>query len=135
MVPRAIDPDRPGLLKRLGERFANQPSPRVIWLTDGIDDGQAKAFAEGLLRLGTGGASVEAIVPDQSALPLALAAPGFEGGRIKVTALRVPGGPDTCRTRDRTGGQWPELRRGRTEIRRWRIQSRGRDRASGGTAQ
>lgn len=104
MEPRAMDPDREGLLKRLAERFANQPAPRVIWLTDGIDDGRARAFADGLLGLGSGGASVEAIVPEASALPLALAAPGFEGGRIKVTALRAPGGPElTARVSARAG--------------------------------
>ena len=94
LEPRAMDPDREGTLARLSGRFANQPAPRVIWLTDGIDDGKARAFAEGLAALGAGGASVEAIVPEASALPLALAAPGFDGGRIKVTALRAPGGPE-----------------------------------------
>jgi hypothetical protein len=104
MSPRAMDPDREGLLKSLTTRFASEPAPRVIWLTDGIDDGKAKAFADGLLRLGGGGASVEAIVPEASALPLALASPGFEGGRIKVTALRATGGPDaTARVAARAG--------------------------------
>jgi hypothetical protein len=104
LEPRAIDPDREGLLAALAGRFANQPAPRVVWLTDGIDDGKAKAFAEGLLGLGTGGAAVEAIVPETSAMPLALAAPGFEGGRIKVTALRAAGGPEqTARVSARAG--------------------------------
>ena len=104
LQPRAMDPDRDGLLAALGQRFANQPAPRVIWLADGIDDGKAKAFAQGLLGLGTDGATVEAIVPEASALPLALAAPGFEGGRIKVTALRAAGGPEqTARVSARAG--------------------------------
>ncbi len=91
LEPRAIDPDREALLTTIAERFANQPAPRVVWLTDGVDDGTAKAFAEGLTRLGTGGAEVEAMVPEASSLPLALATPGFEGGRIKVTVLRATG--------------------------------------------
>jgi hypothetical protein len=94
LQPRAMDPDRDALLTRLAERFANQPAPRVIWIADGIDDGKAKAFADGLIALGTGGASVEAVVPEASALPLALANPGFEGGSIKVTALRASGLPE-----------------------------------------
>ena len=98
LEPRAMDPDRAGTLARLSGRFANQPAPRVIWLTDGLDEGlnegTARAFADGLAALGTGGASVEAIVPEASALPLALAAPGFEGGRIKLTVLRASGGPE-----------------------------------------
>ena len=104
LLPRAMDPDREGLLRSLATRFASQPAPRVIWLTDGIDDGMAKAFADGLLRLGSGGASVEAIVPEASALPLGLAQPGFEGGRIKVTALRAAGGSEaTARVSARAG--------------------------------
>ncbi len=43
-----------------------------------------------MTKLADGKASVEAIVPETSALPLALTAPGFDGGRIKVTALRAP---------------------------------------------
>ena len=92
LEPRAMDPDRDGTLKALREKFSGQIAPRVIWLTDGIDDGKARSFAEGLIGLGTGGASVEAILPQASALPLALTTPGFEGGRIKVTVLRAPGG-------------------------------------------
>ena len=92
LQPRAFDPDREGLLKRLTEGFGTAPALRVIWLTDGIDDGKAKTFAEGLQALAKGSASVEAILPEASQLPIALATPGFEGGRIKVTALRAPGG-------------------------------------------
>ena len=36
--------------------------------------------------------AVEAVLPDAAQLPVALTAPGFDGGRIKVTALRTPGG-------------------------------------------
>jgi hypothetical protein len=91
LTPRAMDPDREGFLRQLTTSLAGKPAPRVIWITDGIDDGKVSAFAQGLLSLGS---SVEAIVPDASALPLALATPGFEGGRIKVTALRVAGGAE-----------------------------------------
>lgn len=92
LMPRAFDPDRDGLLKQLTESFATAPALRVIWLADGLDDGKAKSFAEGLKALAGGAASVEAILPEASQLPLALTTPGFESGRIKVTALRAPGG-------------------------------------------
>ena len=93
LAPRALDPDRPGTLAQLNQAFATSSSLRVIWLSDGIDDGSAVAFATGLTALAGGKAAVEAIVPEQSALPLALAAPGFEGGKVKVSVLRVKGGP------------------------------------------
>ena len=90
LSPRAFDPDRDALLKRLQDAFGTEASLRVVWLADGLDDGKAKRFAEGLLGLANGAAQVEAILP--ASLPLALATPAIEGGRIKVTALRAPGG-------------------------------------------
>lgn len=92
IAPRAFDPDRMGLLQRLETAFGKQDALRVIWLADGIDDGKAKDFAAGLQKLANGRATVEAILPSGSQLPLALATPGFEGGQIRVTVLRPPGG-------------------------------------------
>ncbi len=91
LTPRALDPDRAGLLAALQKSFARASALRVIWLSDGIDDGKALEFANGLSALANGAASVEAIIPETSTLPAALATPGFDGGRIKVTALRVAG--------------------------------------------
>jgi hypothetical protein len=90
--PKALDPDRPGLLARLEAAFKEASVLRVVWLTDGIDDGSAAAFALGLTKLAKGSATVEAIVPELSQLPLALAAPAIDGGRIKITALRAADG-------------------------------------------
>lgn len=92
LLPRAFDTDRSGLLQRLATGFGKLDALRVIWIADGIDDGKAKDFATGLQKLASGTASVEAILPSGSQLPLALATPGFEGGQIKVTVLRAPGG-------------------------------------------
>ena len=89
LQPRALDPDRVATLGRLQQKFAAAPALRVIWLSDGIDDGKAVEFAKGLATLAKGQAVVEAIVPDTAGLPTALETPGFDGGRIKVTALRV----------------------------------------------
>ena len=93
LAPRAFDPDRTGTLDRLAAEFGKTEALRVIWLSDGIDDGKAQGFAAGLQKLANGAAAVEAIVPSAEQLPLALATPGFEGGQIKVTVLRTPGGP------------------------------------------
>ena len=93
LAPRAFDPDRMALLKRLDDAFGKQQALRVIWLSDGIDDGAAKDFAAGLQKLAGGTASVEAILPSSAQLPLALVTPGLDGGKIKVSVLRTPGGP------------------------------------------
>ncbi len=90
LSPRAMNPDRMGVLKRLADAFGTAPALRIVWLSDGIDNGEARAFAEGLGGLATGAVKVEAIIPDSARLPVALTTPGFEGGRIKVTALRAP---------------------------------------------
>lgn len=92
LEPKALDADRPGTLAHLRQAFAAAAALRVIWLSDGIDDGAAKSFAGGLLSLAGNRAAVEAIVPPASALPAALAPPRFEGNRITVTALRADDG-------------------------------------------
>ena len=89
LQPRALDPDRAGILASLQQKYSGATALRVIWLSDGIDDGNAASFAQGLLALANGQASVEAIVPEAASLAVALTAPGFDGGRIKVTALRA----------------------------------------------
>ena len=89
LAPKALDPDRPALLARLTTAFKHAAALRIVWLADGLDDGNVREFATGLTRLANGQASVEAIMPGISQLPLALAAPVIDGGRIKVTALRA----------------------------------------------
>lgn len=89
LQPKAADPGRDALLAKLKEKFAAASALRVIWVTDGIDDGKAAAFATGLAELAGGKATVEAIVPATSTLPAALALPGFDAGRITVKALRA----------------------------------------------
>ena len=89
LMPRAFDPARKELLAALKQQLGSASGLRVIWLSDGIDDGTATEFASGLTGLANGHASVEAIVPETSTLPVALAAPGFDGGKITITALRA----------------------------------------------
>ncbi len=89
LQPKALDPDRMGLLARLDAAFKNATALRVVWLSDGLDDGKAQDFATGLSKLAQGNATVEAIVPETAELPLALTTPAIDGGRIRVTALRA----------------------------------------------
>ena len=93
LAPRAFDPDRPGIMKQLQDTFGKQDSLRVVWLSDGIDDGKATDFANGLLGLANGSATISAVLPAPDQMPMALATPGFDSGHIKVTVLRTPGLP------------------------------------------
>jgi hypothetical protein len=88
LEPKALQPDRMGLLDRLKQAYSDGAGVNVVWLSDGLDHGSANAFAEGLLGLAGGRASLEVIAAPASNLPLALASPQIEGGRMKITALR-----------------------------------------------
>ncbi|MBL8893609.1 MAG: BatA domain-containing protein, partial [Rhizobiales bacterium] len=88
LEPKAFDPDRTGLLKRLETAFGQADAVQVLWLSDGLDYGSAQPFATGLTGLAKGRAGVEVIVPDEATIPAALVPPVIEGNRIKVKALR-----------------------------------------------
>ncbi|MGE3831575.1 MAG: DUF4159 domain-containing protein [Parvibaculaceae bacterium] len=87
--PKALEPDRMALLTQLKQAYAASGPLRVVWLSDGIDHGSARSFADGLLALNGGQASLDILNPSIPELPVALAAPVIEGGRIKVAALRA----------------------------------------------
>ncbi|WP_119389442.1 DUF4159 domain-containing protein [Taklimakanibacter lacteus] len=95
LTPRALQPDRLGLLERLKTTFTDNSGLTVVWLSDGLDHGSAAAFARGLLALNGGQADLEVISGPSTAIPLALAAPEIEGGRMKIAALRTPSSEDT----------------------------------------
>ncbi len=89
---KALGPDRAKLLTRLKASFDAVSSMHVVWLSDGMDQASATAFAEGLTSLAQGRAQVDAVMPDATALPMALAAPTTVGGQLKVGALRASSG-------------------------------------------
>ncbi len=90
--PRALDTDRLALLDRLRAAFAQLPGLQVVWLSDGIDNGTATAFARGLAELAAGRATVEVVLPAAPSLGAALLAPRLESDGMKVTALRPASG-------------------------------------------
>ncbi|MGQ0485419.1 MAG: DUF4159 domain-containing protein [Hyphomicrobiales bacterium] len=89
LEPKALDPDYQGLLARLKAAFGSGSELRIVWIGDGVDRGGAKEFAAGLGALANGNASVEAVMPETAQLPLALATPAIDGGRIEIAALRA----------------------------------------------
>src|SRR5687767_9099442 len=93
LEPKALQPDRAGLRERLTQTFRDDSGLTIVWRSAGLDHGSAGTFAQGLLGLAGGRASLEVIAAANSA-PLALAAPEIESGRMKIAALRPPGGPE-----------------------------------------
>ncbi len=90
LEPKALGPARAKLLQRLKTGFASAASLHVVWLGDGLDQDGATLFAEGLTKLARGNATIDAVMPDTTALPLAFAAPSIEGGQLKLRLLRSP---------------------------------------------
>lgn len=90
LVPKALQPDRMALLERLRQVYRDGSGLSIVWLSDGLDHGSARDFAQGLLSLDGGRATLDVIAAPASSLPLALAAPDIASGRMKVTALRAP---------------------------------------------
>ncbi|MGE0149382.1 MAG: DUF4159 domain-containing protein [Parvibaculaceae bacterium] len=88
LEPKALQPDRLDLLERLRQAYRDSTGLSIIWLSDGLDHGSAGAFAQGLLGLAGGRASLEVIAAPAAGLPLVLAAPQIEGGRLKISVLR-----------------------------------------------
>ncbi len=100
LAPKALDPDYRSLLARLKSAFGASAALRIVWIGDGVDRGGAKEFALGLAALANGKASVEAVMPETAQLPMALATPAIDGGRIEIAALRaVAGQPATAKIR------------------------------------
>jgi hypothetical protein len=64
LLPKPWLPDRQEALARLG-KLGLDGSAAVVWLSDGIENGDATAFAEGLLRLG----SLRVLADESGALP------------------------------------------------------------------
>ena len=85
LVPKALSPDRMALLARVNKVFAAAPAGRIVWLSDGIDHGSSRAFADGLAKIGR----LEVALPGSEELPLALGLPKLDGGKLQVSGLRV----------------------------------------------
>lgn len=84
-LPQAWAPQR----ARWADWFAGQTEGfQTLWLSDGISDAGETALAQALLARGP----VTLVAPARTAL--GLTPPRLEAGQLKVTALRVGGGPE-----------------------------------------
>ncbi len=90
IVPVAWALDRKGALARIEAATTGHSGIQVVWLADGIDDGDARAFAAGLAALSGSGAAPTVLLPQKSRLAMALGKPGLVDGKLKVSVLRVP---------------------------------------------
>ena len=85
MVPRPWLPDRAKTLEQLKTMtFAGRP--QIMWYSDGLDHGDAKAFADGLAEIGDVG--IFGDEPDKA--PMAMRPPENANTGFGITLARVP---------------------------------------------
>jgi hypothetical protein len=94
LEPQPFAPRRAETLARLEPALAGQKGVSVAWLADGIDhDREARAFADGLVRLVGRDGSVVLLEPGREATPIGLAAGLGAGGRLEASIVRAGGAP------------------------------------------
>ena len=88
MKPLPVLPDRAEALSPIAGFAAAHPDLDLVWIADGLENGGARAFAEGLTRLGLAHPPT-VLMPDTT--PLALAGADNEPEALSVTVLRADG--------------------------------------------
>jgi hypothetical protein len=85
MVPRPWLPDRAKTLAQL-QQMKFTGTPQIMWLSDGLDHGNAKVFADGLAKLGQLGVFQD----EADKMPLAMRPPDNANTGFGITLARVP---------------------------------------------
>ncbi|WP_342641239.1 DUF4159 domain-containing protein [Rhodoligotrophos ferricapiens] len=87
LQPKALTPDRAGLARHLADTFGDHEPLDILWLSDGLDYGDASRFAASLQELG-GGSRVRVIVPPATETAFAVGAPQLAGEGLAIAASR-----------------------------------------------
>jgi hypothetical protein len=87
LAPQPYIPDRSVAAARLAEFVAAHRGARVVWISDGLEQGEASAFAKALKAAVDAGA--EAQIFTDAHVTRALVAPQNAAGGLDVEALRV----------------------------------------------
>ena len=85
MTPRPWLPDRARTLAQL-QQIKFNGTPQIMWLSDGLDHGNAKAFSDGLGKLGT----VDVFQDEAEKMPLAMRPPDNANTGFGITLARLP---------------------------------------------
>src|SRR5882724_10047936 len=86
MVPRPWLPDRAKTLTQLQQMKFTTGTPQIMWLSDGLDHGNARTFADGLAKLGTVGVFQD----EADKMPIAMRPPDNANTGFGVTLERLP---------------------------------------------
>jgi hypothetical protein len=85
--PKPWLPDRRAAAEAVKAFAKAHKSARIVWIADGLAQGEAGEFAAALKNAAVEGARVETLTGDHK--PLALAAPGNDSASLTVDALRA----------------------------------------------
>lgn len=88
MKPLPVLPDRAAALPSIAGFVAAHPDADLVWIADGLENGGARAFAEGLGKLGL---AHPPTVLSPGTTPLALAGADNKPEALSITVLRADG--------------------------------------------
>jgi Domain of unknown function (DUF4159)/Aerotolerance regulator N-terminal len=103
MTPEPYAPDRTGLVATLEKQFGGKTDYSVLWLSDGLDYGDAQSFATALAKLAGATGSFAVQRPEKDDDALALGQASGEGGELTARVLSVTEGARTGVVRALTG--------------------------------
>ena len=95
LKPEPYAPDRADLMESLEEELKGQSGFSVVWLSDGLDYGDASAFATTLAKFSGDGGSLSVLRPETGETALGLGQTSGKGGVLAGRVLSSTEGPRT----------------------------------------
>ena len=103
LAPQPYAPDRKALADTLGRELGGKTDHSVVWLSDGLDYGEGRSFADSLAKLAGSAGSVLMLRPDRDDAPLALDQTAGERSGLTARILSGAEGPRAGVVRAVTG--------------------------------
>jgi len=92
LAPRPYAPDRLAVAEQLSTALADETDVEVIWLSDGLDYGDADEFAQRLTTMAAAGTDLHVLTPQPHALAKAVKPPRLADGGLEVEVVRATAG-------------------------------------------
>src|SRR6185312_15280673 len=93
LAPEPYTPDRAALVATLDKQLAGKTGFSVVWLTDGLDNGEGDSFAATLRKLAGSTGSFAVLRPEKENAALALGQASGDGGELTARMLSAADGP------------------------------------------
>jgi hypothetical protein len=103
LAPQPYAPDRKALAGTLQRELGGKTDYSVVWLSDGLDYGEGRSFADSLAKLAGSAGSVLMLRPDRDDAPLALDQTAGERSGLTARILSGAEGPRAGVVRAVTG--------------------------------